>query len=288
MEKSEIKKFSMDLAYDFIGSFIYAVGINVFTRPNNIAPGGVTGIAIIINFLFNLPVGAVTFAINIPLLFLSYFKLGKTMTLKTLKSVAVLSLCIDLFALTGYSYTGSPLISALFGGLMMGAGLALVYMRGSTTGGLDIVVRVIQQHLRHFPIGKIMMCTDLMVLIAGAFSFRNIDSFMYGIISIFATSKTIDTIIYGLYKGKVVHIFSEKAEEIASSVITTLDRGGTFLKAKGAFTKKDTNVLMCAVRNSQFPELKKIVYSIDPRAFIIVSEAAEIVGEGFKSKDETL
>ena len=288
MEKSEIKKFSMDLAYDFIGSFIYAVGINVFTRPNNIAPGGVTGIAIIINFLFNLPVGAVTFAINIPLLFLSYFKLGKTMTLKTLKSVAVLSLCIDLFALTGYSYTGSPLISALFGGLMMGAGLALVYMRGSTTGGLDIVVRVIQQHLRHFPIGKIMMCTDLMVLIAGAFSFRNIDSFMYGIISIFATSKTIDTIIYGLYKGKVVHIFSEKAEEIASSVITTLDRGGTFLKAKGAFTKKDTNVLMCAVRNSQFPELKKIVYSIDPRAFIIVSEAAENVGEGFKSKDETL
>lgn len=288
MKKNEAKVFLIDIICDFIGSFIYAAGINIFTRPNGIAPGGVTGISIILNYLFSVPVGVTTFAINIPLLIISYKKLGKKMTIKTLKSIAILSIMIDLFALTGYSYTDNPIISALFGGLMMGSGLAIVYLRGSTTGGLDIVVRVIQQHFKHFPIGKIMMCVDFMVLLSAALTFKNIDSFMFGLITIFTSSKTIDTIIYGMYRGKVVHIFSVKAEEIAEQVINHLGRGGTFLKARGAFTKKDTDVLMCAVSNSQFPELKKIVYSIDPKAFIIVSETAEIVGEGFKDKDNTL
>ena len=288
MKKYDYKKIIIDIIFDFIGSYIYATGINIFTQPNNIAPGGVAGISIIINYLTQIPIGLMTFTINIPLLIISYFKLGKYMTMRTLRPVAIMSFCIDTFPFKNYSYVGNPILAALFGGVLIGTGLALVFMRGSTTGGIDIVVRVIQLKLRHFPIGKLTMIMDLFVLIAGAVTFQNIESLMFGLISISASAKTIDTLIYGMYKGKVVHIFSEKTEQIAGDIIHTLDRGGTYLKAQGAFTKKDTNVLMCAVRNSQFPELKKIVYSIDPRAFIIVSEAAEIVGEGFKDKDNSL
>ncbi|MEG1447825.1 MAG: YitT family protein [Oscillospiraceae bacterium] len=288
MKKYDYKKISVDVIFDFLGSFIYAIGINIFTQPNNIAPGGVAGISIIINYLTELPIGLMTFTINVPLLIISYFKLGKIITLRTLKSVAIMSICIDLFPFSQYSYVGNLILSSLFGGVLIGTGLALVFMRGSTTGGIDIIVRVIQLKLRHFPIGKLTMFVDLFVLIAGAITFRNIESLMYGLITIFTSAKTIDTLIYGMYKGKVVHIFSDKSEEIAGEIIHTLDRGGTYLKAQGAFTKKDTNVLMCAVRNSQFPEVKKIVYGIDPRAFIIVSEAAEIVGEGFKDKDSSI
>ncbi len=286
MHKNERKKLLADIPFDLAGSLIFSTGLLCFTAPNEIAPGGVSGLATIINFLFHIPIGLASFLLNIPLLLLALRFLGRGFTVRTLKSVAILSLVLDIVLPFIPVYRGDPILAALFGGVFMGAGLGLVFMRGSTTGGTDIASLLIQRKFPHLSIGRILLITDLFVLLLAALVYKNIETLLYGLIAIFTQTKMIDGVLYGLDSGRLAIVVSQKEREIAEVIMEQLGRGVTFLEGEGAYLGEKRRVLLCALRTRQFARLKKMVYSIDPTAFVIVTEASEILGDGFKLPEE--
>ena len=277
-----VKTFCVDAAYDAAGGFVFALGLSCFVRPAQIAPGGVSGMSIIVNYLTGLPVGILNMAINIPLLLLAWKFLGRRFTLKTLKSVFIQSLMIDLAAAFLPVYTGERIMAALFGGVGIGMGLAPVFMRGSTTGGTDIVSRLIQLRFRHLSIGKLLFAVDVMVLLISTAVFRNIETGLYGMITIYTTGKILDGILYGMDTGKVILVISDHSRKIASRIMNELERGVTLLHAEGAWSGQETQVLLCAFKQRQIADLKRVVRSLDPDAFLIVCDAHEVMGLGFR------
>ena len=276
------KEFGKDILYDTASAFVQAVGVHCFIEPCMIAPGGASGIALLINYLSGLPIGALTFAINIPLLILSYIFLGKSMTLKTLKTVVIMSVVLDAFVSPLFpQYMGDRLISSAFGGIFVGVGLALVFMRGSTTGGGDILAKLLQKKFPYMQTGYSLMIIDIMIITASVIVFWDIESALYGIISLVCTTQTIDAILYGMNKGTMVTVISSQNERIAGEIMKQLDRGATFLKSQGAYSKIEGNALMCVGDRKQFYIVKRIIDHYDPRAFVIVSETKEVYGEGF-------
>lgn len=284
--KKKGKTLAVDLLYDFLGSILYGVGIHCFIEPCSIAPGGASGLAILLNQFINIPIGTWTLLINIPLLFLAYFHLGKKFTIKTLKTVLITTIVLDGFITPNFpQYIGDRLIGSAFGGIFLGLGLVLIFMRGSTTGGADIAGKLLQKRFPYMQIGHALNLIDFVVIALSVLVFRNIESALYGIISMVCTNQSIDMIIYGKDKGTMVTIISPKNEAIAEAVMDQLGRGATFLKSRGAYGKQETETLFCVVDKRQFYEVKGIIDEIDPRAFVIVSETKEIYGEGFKEGD---
>lgn len=282
ISKSGAKELLKDLLFDIAGSFFVAVSIQCFSAPNNIAPGGVSGIAILIEYLFAIPISATNLLLNIPLLILAWFFLGRHFTLKTLKSVIILTAMLLLCEWLP-AYSGNHLLAALYSGVLQGAGLAAVFARSSTTGGTDIASRLIQLRFPHISVGKILIAVDFIILAASALVYRNIESALYALIAIFTSGRIIDSVLYSLDVGKVMMIVSEKHEEIAQQIHSVLGRGCTVLQGAGSYTGENRPVLMCAVRIRQFVELKRFIKTIDSRAFIMVLEANEVIGEGFKN-----
>lgn len=279
-----IRSVSLDLGADFAGSLLFAIGIVCFTEPANIAPGGVSGIAIILNYLWAmLPIGGMSIAINIPLLFLSFKYLGRHASLRTICSLIISSLMIDWIAAPFFPvYTGDRLLGAVFGGVFIGAGLAIIFLRGSTTGGTEIVSNLMRLKWPHISMGRAILFVDVGVIVLSIIVFGNLESGMYGIISLFCSSKVIDAIVYGFDQGNMVTVISDKNEEISQRILQEIDRGVTLLHGKGAYTGQEKEVLICAVRKSEFSKLKSIIREIDHSAFVVTTEAGEILGEGFK------
>lgn len=276
------KELAKDIIYDFLSALIQAVGIHCFIEPCRIAPGGASGIALLINYVSGLPVGTLTLIINIPLLLSSYLFLGKQVTFKTMKTVVIMSAVLDLFVAPIFpQYIGDRLISSAFGGIFVGAGLALVFMRNSTTGGGDILAKLLQKKYPYMQTGHALMIIDLVIIGASVIVFRGIEAALYGLISMMCTTQTIDAILYGMNKGTMVTIVSPKNREIAEAIMAKMNRGTTFYKSMGGFSKKDGETLMCVIDRKQFYLVKAIVDSIDSRAFVIVSETKEVYGEGF-------
>lgn len=280
--KEKAKEFALDLLYTVAGAAILAVGVSCFVGPAQIAPGGVSGLSILVNFLTDLPVGAVNLAFNIPLILLAWKFLGQRFTLRTLVTVLIQSVLMDVITLWIPVYTGERIMAALFGGVASGVGLALVFMRGSTTGGTDIVSRLLQLRYRHLSIGRLLFSVDVVVLLLSVAVFRNIEAGLYGMIAIFASGKVLDNILYGLDTGKVLLVVSGKNQEIAARIMETLKRGVTFLHGSGAWSGTERQVLLCAVRAQQCYRVEEIVRGVDKEAFVIVLEATEIAGEGFR------
>lgn len=280
--KQKAREFLLDVLYDAVGGVVFAVGLGCFVGPAQIAPGGVSGLSIIVNYLTGLPVGSLNMAINVPLLLLAWRFLGRRFTLKTLRSVLVQSVMIDLAGLWLPVYTGDRIMAALFGGVAIGAGLAPVFMRGSTTGGTDIVSRLIQLRFRHVSIGKLLFMVDTLVLLLSVAVFRNIETGLYGMITIYTSNRVLDGILYGLDTGKVVLVISDKNRQIAREVMDRLERGATFLQGSGAWSGQERLVLLCVVRAVQCYKVEEIVRAADPDAFLIVMEANQIAGEGFR------
>lgn len=282
-EHFKLKNICLDILYDLVGSVLFALGIDCFVNPANLAPGGMSGVAILLNYLWQLPIGLMTFVLNIPLLILSYMFLGKSLTFKTVKSLVISSIMVDV-VIAGIApvYVGDRMIGAVFGGILMGAGLALIFLRGSTTGGTDIISFLVRKWYPHVQIGRIMMGVDCVIIGVSIFVFGNMESGLYGLVSLFCCSMVIDSIIYGLDKGSMVMVVSEKNKEIAEQIMLELERGVTLLKGQGAYTGQDRDVLLCAVRKQQFARVRAIIYEKDPAAFVIVSETSEVLGEGFK------
>lgn len=278
-----------EIAGLFVGTFLYALGIHIFTSPNNIAPGGVTGIATILNFLFDWHIGTVTLCINIPLLILSIFFLGKEFTIRTLSAVGLFTVMMDYVVVHFPIYVGgesTKILAALFGGILMGAGLGIVFMSDFTTGGTDIIIRIIQLKFPYFSTGKLLMVLDFIIVALSIFVYDDVDVALYALISIFVCSKVIDTLIYGTDIGRLLFIVSDKSREISDMLLEKIDRGVTLLDAKGAYTGAEKEVILIALKRNQFYKVKKLVYGIDPTAFMIVTDAGEIVGEGFKNPNE--
>lgn len=282
-KKKRSLKWLADIPLIILGAAIYSAGINCFTAPNDIAPGGVGGLATVISYLTNhaVSIGLIFGLINIPLIIAGFIRLGKALMARTVLAVAVTTACTDFLSSMFPVYVGDRIIAAVFGGVLMGAGLGIVYNRDGTTGGTDIINKIIQKAKPHLSLGFIMMITDAVVVLISILAFGNLESGLYAIIAIFVSSRLMDYILYGGREGKAVFIFSEKAEEIGKAITTSISRGATFLKGQGVYTGADKNVICCAVPKNEYVKLKRIVKEYDAKAFIITATADEVLGEGF-------
>lgn len=279
----KMKKFIIDTGADIAGSLLLAAGIYCFSEKVNIAPGGASGVAIMIKYLTGLPVGLMTIALNIPLLLLALRFMGWRFTVRTMRTLVFNSLILDMVVTPFFpQYAGDRMLGAIFAGVFMGAGLGVIFYIGSTTAGTDIISFLIERRYPNIRVGTALLLIDGAVLAASAFVFRNIESVLFGAVALFCQTKVIDTIVYGRDKGHMVLVISGRSDVIARRIIGEMDRTATFLNGEGAFSATATRVLMCVIQPREYRRLRDIVAEEDERAFVIVSEATRVMGEGFK------
>ncbi len=276
-------KYSVDVLYYIIGSLIYSFAVTAFISVNEISPGGFTGISTLINYITHLPTGAVLFVLNLPVLIIGFIKLGGIFILKTAAATAILSACLDISENLFPTFQTDNILASLFGGILMGLGLSLVLLRGATTGGVDIIAKLINRKFRHISVGRIILALDAAVILLAAFVYKNVESALYSVVAMYASSRIMDTVLYGADKGKLIHIVTEKPDDICSAINRRLHRGVTKLSATGGYTGENRTMLICTVRRHEAATVHDIIHEFDPRAFIIVSDAGEIIGEGFKA-----
>ncbi|GMQ62585.1 YitT family protein [Vallitalea maricola] len=272
-----------DILNNMVGLFLFAIGIYVFTSKNQIAPGGVSGMATLINYLTGIPIGLTSFLINVPLLVLAFIFLGRSFVLRTLISVVILSFMLDIGVVWLPIYKENALLAAIFGGVCLGIGLSIVFMTESSTGGGDILGKLIQKRRPYLSIGKILLSIDFVVISLSAIVYKNIESAMYGLITMFITTKIVDAFLEACDKGKLLFIMCNESNEVAKGITQELKRGATFLDGRGAYSGENKDVLIVAVKKREVYKAKTLIKYIDPTAFIVATEAGEIVGEGFKS-----
>ena len=282
--KIQWKQEGKNMALLLVGALIYGIGTHAFVEPAHIAPGGAMGIALMVNHFADLPIGLLTLAINIPLLVLAWFSLSHRFAVSTAFATAVCSFILDfMVAPVCPVYTGDRILCSLYGGILSGVGMGLIFMAGMTTGGSDILGYVLQKKRPQLSIGRALMAVDGVILLMSIYVFGNIDAALFGLVSLFATTKVIDSVIYGGDASTMATVVTRKPREIARRIIADLDRSATLVQATGAYSGKDTSVLLCTVRKSQFQRLRKIVYEADPGAFLMATEASEVLGDGFKA-----
>lgn len=269
------------------GSLIYAFAFDYFYAPNGIAYGGVTGLSQMFNHLFGTPpVGVLIILMNIPLFLVGWRRLGGRTLLSSLYAMTVSSVAIDALA-AWYTFPPmeDPLMAALCGGTVMGISMGLIFREGATTGGVDILARLIKLRLTWVPLGRMLMVIDLVVITGVALEFRQLNSALYGFVGLVVSSKFIDVVIYGGRAARLAYIISDRHQEIAQVISDQLGRGVTFLQGKGAWSGLEKQVLLCAIKTRQIVTLKRLVKAADPNAFLIVCEAREVLGTGFISLD---
>ena len=268
------------------GAFIYALSVAVFTSPNNIAPGGLTGVGILLNYLFSVPIGTFILIMNVPLFVLGYKSLGRRFAAKSLMGTVLVSLAIDLVTPFAVPYKGDMMLVSIYGGILNGGGLALIFARGGSTGGTDIIASVIHKRYPQFSIGSVILVSDALVVSLSAFIYNSFESALYAAVAIFVSSKLIDTIIYGASRnnGKLMLIITDRESEILSLLLTKISRGVTVVDAIGGYSGNNKKLLICALRPNQVFKANYIVKSVDNNAFIIITTANEVNGSGFVNK----
>ena len=284
MNKSQAKTLMIDILCDIVGGILYAMGIYTFAKTADFAPGGISGLALIMNYLWGLPIGTMTLILNIPLILISYRVVGKKFLLKTARTMIISTIILDiLFPLTPAS-TGSPFMAALYSGICMGAGMAFFYMRGSSSGGMDFLIMTIKVKYPHFSLGMVTMVSDFLVILLGWPVFGNVDAVLYGMAAAFVASTVLDKILYGMGAGKLVIIITSCGQAVADRIGQMTDRGSTLVKAMGSYTQENRDVLLCACSKSQTYSVTSAAHDLDPGAFIMVTETSEVFGEGFIEK----
>ena len=277
-----IKQIALDLIYDIAGSILYAAGIYTFAGNGGFAPGGVSGLALIMNHLWGLPVGTVTLLLNIPLILISYKTVGKRLLIKSGVTMLISTIFLDIVFPLFPMYSGNRMMAALCSGVFLGAGMALFYIRGSSSGGIDFLTLTIKKKKPHMTIGVITMLIDLAVILLGVPVFGDIDSVLYGLLATFVSTVVIDKILYGIGAGTLAVIVTGKGKETAQSIAKNVDRGVTSLNAVGAYTGADRDVLLCACSKAEAYMVRAAVREADEEAFIMFTETSEVFGEGFK------
>lgn len=285
-EKKKTRTVLTDSLFFVLGSLLYSVSVKTFTAPNQIAPGGITGLATVLNYLIGTPIGMLILLLNTPIFLWAVWEMGYRLVAKTIAATAISSLAIDLMGLILPVYRGNPMLAAIFGGVLEGIGLSCIFMRGGTTGGTDMAARLLGRRFRHISMGKLMMGIDAVVVLISAAAFQSLESALYAFIAIFVSTRLIDAILYGtdIGTGKMIFVVSEKNQEIANLIMTELERGVTFLKSKGGYSGREGEVLLCAVRRDEVHRVQDMIHSVDHNAFSIVGDAGEISGEGFRER----
>lgn len=279
-----MKKIWHDLGWIAVtigGSALFAAGFSLFLQPNDLNSGGISGLAMVLVELLGFgSVGSLSIVVNLPLFVLGGLKIGKKFFAGSLIGMLFSSVLIDVFALVPMPPT-EPLIGALYGGVICGFGLGVVFVCGSSTGGSDILARLLKLKYRNVPIGQITMAFDAFVVILTGLVFQDVSKALYTGVTVFITGKMIDAVVYRFDYSKVALIISREHTAIARAIGDRLDRGATLLHAEGSYTHNQTMVVLTAVKKQQITELKELVMAIDPEAFVIVQEAHQVLGDGF-------
>ncbi|RKY60377.1 MAG: hypothetical protein DRP96_05760 [Candidatus Neomarinimicrobiota bacterium] len=267
------------------GSAIMSLGLVLFLIPGKIAPGGVSGIGIVLHYLFNLPVGVVMLLFNIPLFILGMKVLGKQFGPRTLFSFIFLSLITDFFdkVLHLGAATDNLLLTSIFGGILLGIGLGIVFRFKGTTGGSDIVGQIIHKY-SNITVGTAILIVDFFIISFAGIAFKDINLALYGFISLYFSSKVLDVILDGFDYARSFYIISEKQDEIIEAITREMGRGGTEIYGRGFFTRKERNILFTVVTRKEVTYLRQLVKQIDPDSFVIIANIHEVLGEGFRPR----
>lgn len=280
--RKKLFAWAADAALFIIGGAIYAVAVILFLSGNEISPGGLTGISTMLNYLYGLPVGTVVFILNIPILVIGFIKFGGIFIVKTAVSTVVISITLDIAEELLPELKINPVLAAVFGGLLMGLSISMFMLRGSTTGGVDIIAMLINRRFPHLTVGRLMLASDAFIVAFSALVYKNIESALYSVIALYASSRIMDVMLYGADKGKIVYIVTENSSCVAEKIMSIVRRGITIIDVTGAYTGKKLKMLMCTVRRNEVSAVCKTARENDKGAFIVVAEAGDILGEGFK------
>ena len=278
-----LKKRILPYLWITLASAAYALAFNWCYGPGQIAFGGITGVGQILNrFLPWLPVGGAVFLLNLPLFLLGWRLLGGHLLVSSLYAMGVSSLFIDLLHVLFRFQAMDPFLSCVFGGSIVGLSLGVVFLQGATTGGTDLIARLLKLKLAWLPMGRLLMLVDLLVIAAAALVFRSVYSALYGVVALFLSAFAMDRVLYGLDNAKVAYIISGEYRRISSAVTREMGRGVTILHGRGAYTGAEKQVLMCTFKQREIAAIKAAVKDIDPDAFLIVCNAHEVLGDGFR------
>lgn len=278
-----IKKWTTDILIDILGGILIALGTYNFAALAQFPMAGLNGIALIFYHLFGFPIGRTALLLNIPIALICFPILGRHYFLRSVRTIFITSFIMDYLAPLFPIYDGDRILAAICAGVLSGLGYALIYMRESSTGGADFVMLSIKAKKPHLSLGKISFVMDGLIVFLGALIVsRDMDSLIYGMIITFLLSLVVDKVMYGINSGKMTLIVTDRAQEIADMIDQVTGRGCTFLKGEGSFSKEKKAVVLCACNNKQMYSIRSSVKKIDPKAFIIIVESNEVVGEGFK------
>lgn len=277
----KIKNILRDLFLVASGSAIFSISVNMFSSPNNIVQGGLTGIGTVMNYLFSLPIGAVMLVLNIPLFALALKQLRFKFVIKTVISTFIFTSLIDLGAYIIPAYKGDVLLGCIFCGVLSGVGLALVFLTGSTTGGTDIIAMLIRKKRPDISVGNIMLLADLGVIGLSFLVYGKIESIMYAVIVIFISAKAIDFVLYGREHTKLILIITTRKEQLLSSILLEIGRGASVIPVTGGYTGKEKNLILCAAKKIEIREILRLTADSDPEAFTVICDAGQVVGKGF-------
>ena len=283
MTKNPLSRLAQDYLWIALGSVLYSLSFDWFYVPNQIGFGGLTALGMILNHLSPaVPIGTVVLILNIPIFILGWKFLGGHTLVSSLFAMAATSVLVDLIAALYTFPAMDPMLAAIFGGVLLGVSMGMIFSKGATTGGTDLISRLLKLPFAWLPMGKLLLVVDLSMLLAVSVAFRSMESAMYGIIALYISTMVMDMVLYGLDQSKVAYIVTSNPRPLAAEIDKQLDRGTTFLHGEGSFTGQDRLVLMCAFKQRQIVPLKALVHEMDPEAFIIVCNAHEVLGQGFR------
>lgn len=283
--KNSKVEFLIEIIYIIVGAILIAIGINIFLLPNKMTTGGASGIATIIYYVFNMPMGITTLLINIPLFIIAIIKLGRKFTIKTIVSTILLSIFLEIFKFEEYakSLNLDLVISCILGGITVGCGISLTFKAGASSGGSDLLANIIYKITKIESVSQILLIIEVVIISSIIFVFKDVNLGLYSIIAMIISTKVIDILFEGIYYTKVATIITEYRDEISNRILDELKRGATVFLAKGALTNKDKYVITCVISRSQVSKIKQIVREEDVHAIMYFTSANEALGLGFKS-----
>lgn len=281
MEKTA-KQRVLDYIIIACAAIIYAVAISLFLDPNNLAPGGISGIAIILNRVIPVETGTLFLLFNIPIQIVGLWKFGFRFLVSTIYCTVLTSVFTNIFS--GFEpLTKDPFLASVVGGALVAIALGVVFKCGATTGGTDIIIKLLRLRFPHMKTGALFLITDCLIILCSILVFKDIDIALYAGLSVLVTSKVLDLVLYGKDGAKLLYIISDESEKITARILEELDIGVTHVKGVGAYSGKEKKVIMCVIKKQVYHHAEEIVRQEDPLAFMIVSSASEIYGEGYKS-----
>ena len=277
-----MKKFLRTYGIVFVGSLLFSLAFSAFFEVNQVGMAGMTGLGQVINvFLPQISVGVIVFVLNVPIFLVGWKLLGFHLLASSLFSMFVTSAAMDVFTRMGHFSAMDPMLASLCGGALMGLGLGMVFSQGATTGGTDIIGRLLKLKFPWLPLGKLVLVPDLVALVLVAIAFGRLEAALYGAVAMFVSSQVTDTVLYGLDSSKVAYIISDRWREIAGVLMDRQGRGVTILHGEGGYTGDEKRVLLVAFKKKEIVDIKRQVHELDEGAFLIVCDARDVLGEGF-------